>query len=135
MNRQVAVWHMLKCSIKLTCINAFYSCYKMPSLHHFLKAYVECIFNWYFINIKSDVYFYFGNKHKKHDKYKHSDIYTYMSYLSLYVFQIVPPHLFFVTSVSLPYLQWNDTYLRISITLIQTSGMRFSSSHFQMKDG
>lgn len=105
----------------------------MPSLHHFPKAYVECIFNWYFI--KSDVYFYFGNKHKKHDKYKHSDIYTYMSYLSLYVFQIVPPHLFFVTTVSLPYLQWNDTYLRISITLIQTSGMRFSSSHFQMKDG
>lgn len=104
--RQIAVWHILKCSIKLTCINAFYSCYKMPSLHHFLKAYVECIFNWgYFINIKSDVSFNFSNKHKKHDKYKHSDIYIYMSYLSLYVFQIVPQHLFFVTSLSLPYLQ------------------------------
>lgn len=38
-----------------------------------------------------------------------------------------------ITLLTLPPM--DGTYLMTSITLTQTSGMRFSSSHFQMKDG
>lgn len=107
----------------------------MQSLHLFLKAYVECIFNWeYVINIKSDVSFSFGNKHKKHDKYKHSLIHIYelfvIVWISNYFSTLVLHNITLLTLAPM-----DGTYLKISITLTQTSGMRFSSSHFQMKDG
>lgn len=56
-----------------------------------------------------------------------------MSYSSC-IFQVISQCLFFVTSISLPHSPIYGTYLMIFITLMRTSGMRFPSSDFKMKD-